>query len=53
MLNSYRAWHGLDENASPTGSRITCAIIGDYDKDKLFNLLDSSTKEYKDYQIWF
>ena len=53
MLNSYRAWHGIDENPTPTGSRITCAIIGEYDKDKLFQLLDASTEKHKEYQIWY
>ena len=53
MLNSHRAWHGLDKNASPTGSRITCAIIGEYDQSKLENLLQSSTDKYSNYQIWF
>ena len=53
MLNSYRAWHGVDKNPTPTGSRITCSIIGEYDKNKLFDLFDKSTKEYKEYQIWY
>ena len=53
MLNSYRAWHGLDENHSPTGSRITCAIIGEYDEDKLFELFKRSTDKHTDYQIWW
>jgi hypothetical protein len=53
MLNSHRAWHGLDKNPSPTGSRITCAIIGEYDEEKLFNLLENSTQQHSKYQIWF
>ena len=53
MLNSYRAWHGVDKNPTPTGSRITCSIIGEYDKNKLFDLFDKSTNEYKEYQIWY
>ena len=53
MLNSYRAWHGLDKNNSPTGSRITVAIIGEYDQDKLFDLFGKSSKKYSKYQIWW
>ena len=53
MLNSYRAWHGLDENPTPTGSRITCVIIGEYDKERLYKLFDDSTKKHKEYQIWY
>ena len=53
MLNSSRAWHGVDKNPTPTGSRITCTIMGEYDKDKLFELLERSTKKHKDYQIWY
>ena len=53
MLNSYRAWHGLDKNPTPTGSRITCAIIGEYDKERLYNLFDNSTAKHKEYQIWY
>ena len=53
MLNSYRAWHGLDKNSSPTGSRITVAIIGEYDENKLYKLLENSTQKYNNYQIWW
>jgi hypothetical protein len=53
MLNSYRAWHGLDENPTPTGSRITCVIIGEYDKERLYKLFNDSTQKHKEYQIWY
>jgi hypothetical protein len=53
MLNSSRAWHGVDKNSTPTGSRITCTIMGEYDKDKLFKLLEKSTQIHKEYQIWY
>jgi hypothetical protein len=53
MLNSNRAWHGVDKNSTPTGSRITCTIMGEYDKDKLFKLLEKSTQKHKEYQIWY
>ena len=53
LLNCNRAWHGVDKNPTPTGTRITCLVMGEYDTNKLFKLLEESTKQYKDYQIWY
>jgi len=53
MLNSHRAWHGVDTNNLATGSRIVCTIIGDYDKEKLYQLFENSTIKYQDKQIWW
>ena len=53
MLNSYRAFHGIDSNPNPQGNRVTCVLIGEYDYPRLFKLLEQSSVKYKDYAIWW
>jgi len=53
MLNSFRAFHGIDANPAPQGNRVTCVLIGEYDYDKLFDLLGRSIEKHKEYAIWW
>ena len=53
MLNSYRAFHGIERNPEPAGNRVTCVLIGEYDYAKLFDLLNRSADKYKEQAIWW
>lgn len=53
MLNSVRAFHGVDENVGDTGSRITAVMIGSYDYKKLYKLLKDSSEKYQSHAIWY
>ena len=53
MLNSVRAFHGVDKNTEFNGARVAVVMIGAYDYNKLYDLLDRSTKKYGEYAIWY
>lgn len=53
MLNSFRAFHGIDKNPAPSGNRVTCVLIGDYNYPALFDLMQRSAEKYKEQAIWW
>lgn len=53
MLNSYRAFHGIEHNPKPLGNRVATVLIGDYDYPRLFELLNRSADKYKEQAIWW
>ena len=53
MLNSYRAFHGIEHNPKPLGNRVATVLIGEYDYPRLFELLNRSADKYKEQAIWW
>lgn len=54
-VNSMRAAHAVDSNTCTLGERIVCALFhddGGHDEKKLLSLLEASSAQFGEYQIW-
>jgi hypothetical protein len=54
-LNSVRSAHAVDASACRLGDRVACLLYpeGKADGRRLAGLLERSTREFADYQIWY
>jgi len=54
-LNSVRAAHAVEPNRAALGERIACVVIpeGGHDEPRLLELLEQSSAQFRDCQIWY